>query len=317
MPAFHVTASTLIDAPIERVHDIIGDFASWPNWSPWLCLEPSALVEYQGEAGTVGHGYRWEGQKVGSGNMVWASVAPTVLNAKLEFLKPFKSKADVGFNLHSQGQQTRVEWWMDSSLPFFLFFMVRTMKGMIRMDYVRGLAMLKDWVETGQVPASMHAEGVVNLPATHYMGVERSVSMDDIATDMHSAFTELTQQLRESNVTEAGNPFAVYRKMDMAKNACDYTAAMPVALPNANANAEGGAGNVGLVQREIPEGRAYKVVHKGPYRHLGNAWSLAMSDIRHGKLKASKQHKPFECYLNDPDHTADNDLVTEIYVPLR
>ncbi len=311
MPAFHVTAETLIDAPIERVHEIIGDFTTWPHWSPWLCLEPDAKIEYQGEAGTLNHGYQWEGQKVGAGNMVWVSLTPTALDANLEFLKPFKSKAKVGFKLQSDGPQTRVEWWMDSSLPFFLFFMVRTMKGMIRMDYARGLALLKDWVETGQIPASMHAEGVVDMPSVRYVGVDRSVGLDDIATDMDSAFTDLMQQMRESNLTEAGVPFAIYRKMDMVKNATDYTAALPVA----KSESESVEGN--LVQREIPAGKAYKVVHEGPYRHLGNAWSLAMSDIRHAKMKASKQHKPFERYMNDPGHTDDNDLVTEIYVPLR
>jgi len=63
--------------------------------------------------------------------------------------------------------------------------------------------------------------------------------------------------------------------------------------------------------------KAMKVTHTGPYRHLGNAWAMAESEIRYAKLKKNKKQPPFERYLNDPGDTAEKDLVTEIFVPLR
>jgi len=105
MPAFHVTASTHINRPIDEVRRVIADFNSWPVWSPWLRMEPSATVECHGDPGQLNHGYRWEGEKVGAGEMSWRALSDEQLQANLTFLKPFKSKANVGFNLTSHG------WW--------------------------------------------------------------------------------------------------------------------------------------------------------------------------------------------------------------
>ena len=115
MPAFHVTASIRINRPLDEVRGVIADFNSWPTWSPWLRMEPKATVEYHGEVGEVGHGYRWAGMKVGSGEMAWRELSDKQLLADLTFIKPFTSKADVGFTLTDHGDSTEVEWSMDSS----------------------------------------------------------------------------------------------------------------------------------------------------------------------------------------------------------
>ena len=310
MPDFMVSAATRINRPIEEVVSTIGDFNTWSHWSPWLCLEPEATVESYGEASTLGHGYRWEGKKVGSGEMVWKDILPTQLYANLTFLKPFKSQAKVGFLLTEVDGGTEVEWVMDSSLPFYLFFMVKVMKGMITMDYSRGLAQLKDYIETGDVSFSMEAKGIVDVPSVHYLGVSNSTSMSEMNESMGSTFGELMQRVESAGLTISGEPLAVYNKMSIARGQCDYTAAIPVGEALA-------VDRDGLNAGVVNAGKAYKVVHRGPYRHLGNSWALAMSDVRHLKLKTLKSQKPFERYINDPANTPEKDLVTEILVPVR
>ncbi len=309
MPAFNVSETIRINRPIDQVHQAIADFNTWPAWSPWLCMEPEASVDCHGQPGSVGHGYSWEGKKVGAGEMQWREVTPTESRAHLTFLKPFKSKADVGFNLTSVGEHTDVEWVMDSSLPFFMFFMVSTMKGMISMDYSRGLEMLKDYVETGQVPSKIATEGQVNAQPFAYVGVSNKASMRKIGPSMEAAFNEVAEKMAHAGVESYVQPVSIYNNMDVRRGECHYTAAIPV---------DEGAPNIdGLAAGKVAGGACYKVVHTGPYRHLGNAWATAMSDMRHLKLKASKQSKPYERYLNDPANTAENDLVTEIFVPIR
>jgi len=309
MPAFHVTASTRIDRPIDEVRRVITDFTSWPTWSPWLLMEPSASVEYHGDAGQVDHGYRWQGEKVGSGEMVWRELSAHKLQADLTFLKPFKSKADVGFNLTDHGESTEVEWLMDSALPFFMFFMVKTMKGMITMDYSRGLALLKDHIELGHVACGIESKGVVEGTAYSYLGLSKKVSMSEIGPSMQKTFTEVGEALAKLEQEPNDVALSVYHKMDVVKSSVHYTAAIPVATDVADKHGVLEAG-------EIQPGKAFKVVFTGPYRHLGNAWATAMSEIRHQKLKPSKRNKPYERYLNDPASTAENDLVTEILIPL-
>lgn len=310
MPAFHVTASTRINRPLSEVRQVIADFNSWPAWSPWLRMEPEASVNYHGSAGEVGHGYRWEGEKVGSGEMAWRELSDHQLQADLTFLKPFKSKADVGFNLTDQGDGTDVEWVMDSALPFFMFFMVKTMKGMITMDYARGLALLKDYIEQGDIACNIESSGVVDNTACHYLGVSNQVGMTEIGPSMQASFSKVQEAFAQSDITPSNMPLSVYHNMNMAKGECHYTAAMPVSAEDASST---GTLKVG----EIRPSKAFKVVFTGPYRHVGNAWALAMSDIRHQKLKVSKKDKPYERYTNNPATTPENDLVTEIFIPLR
>ena len=63
----------------------------------------------------------------------------------LTFLKPCKSQAKVAFYLKEEGASTQVRWTMDSVLPFFLFWMKKSMEAYISQDYGRGLRLLKDF----------------------------------------------------------------------------------------------------------------------------------------------------------------------------
>jgi len=314
MPAFDLVSSININAPVSKVRDVVADFNTWPTWSPWLLMEPEAQVTYQGSPSELGHGYDWSGKKVGAGGMVITSLDANRMETDLNFLKPFKSQADVAFDFESVGAgETKVNWHMDSSLPFFMFFMVNKMKAMIKGDYDRGLRMLKDYVETGAVPSDIKVEGVVDVPATHYAGKQFSSSMENISDSMGAAFPDVFKTATEAGAEIAGMPFAIYNKMDMVKGSCNYTAAIPVG--DAASAAGGLPGGVEFNSR--PDCKAFKLVHTGPYRHLGNAWSTAYSEMRYAKMKQDKQNPPFEIYVDDPAQTAEEALKTEIYIPLR
>ena len=66
------------------------------------------------------------------------------------------------------------------------------------------------------------------------------------------------------------------------------------------------------------EGGKYAVfTHKGPYSGLNGLYQAIYLDwIPNGPL-CLRQGMPFEKYLNSPDTTAQSDLVTEVYVPVR
>lgn len=310
MPAFNVERSIEIDAPASDVRNTVADFNTWPTWSPWLLMEPGASVTYQGKPGELGHGYDWEGEKVGAGGMILTALDANRMESDLTFLKPWKSKADIAFDFESiADNKTRVKWHMDSSLPFFMFFMVGKMKAFISADYDRGLRMLKDHIELGSIASKTTVEGVVEMPSSLYAGKMHQSSMTDIAESMESAFPEVYNAVQSAGAQISGQPFSLYNKMDMVNEACTYTAAIPLA-----AAAELGSG-ITVTQR--PACKALKVVHVGTYRHLGNAWSTGMSDMRHLKLKTDKSNPPFEVYINDPETTPEADLITEIYMPVR
>jgi predicted transcriptional regulator YdeE len=308
MPKFSVAKSIPIAAPVERVYAVVSDFGTWTTWSPWLTLEPSARVDIAGTAGTAGHSYHWEGQRVGSGEMVMTSVSASEIDIALTFLKPYKSKAKVTFQLLADGAGTRATWTMDSALPFFLFFLVKMMKTMIGMDFTRGLRMLRDHIERGEIQSATEVLGVVDMPALRWAGLPASSSLDTIDTEMGAQFDALKARLADAGSPQTG-PFAsIYTKMDLGAARFDYIVAAQVADD---------ASPAGLTTGEVAPGKAFKVRHTGRYDFIGNGWSLAMNHLRADKHKMLKKVPSLEVYVSDPDATPEAELITEIYIPVR
>jgi len=302
MPKFNIAKSIQINAPESQVRACIQNYNEGPVWSPWLLMEPEAKIEFEGTAATIGHAYSWEGDMVGAGRMELSKIDDSTDHMDLQFLKPFKSKAAVGFTTKAiDANNTNVEWTMASSLPFFLFFMVGNMKAMIGMDYNRGLKLLKEYVESGATSSITQVQDVVDFTGTHYQGLQAKSSMQNIEESMGKTFATLANAVADKATADFLG--TVYDKMDIKNQHCEYTAFAPVAESNATNN--------------IPACRAVKVVHTGSYEHLGNAWSTAYTYQRHNKLKLNKSIKPFELYLNHPDNVPAKELITEIYLPLK
>ncbi|MDB4223691.1 GyrI-like domain-containing protein [Granulosicoccus sp.] len=310
MPKFNVESSIDIAVPAEIILDVLVDFNTWPIWSPWLYMEPKTQVSYRGEPGQTGHGYDWQGNKTGSGGMTLLSSSSNRVDCDLQFLKPFKSEAEVAFDIQPlEDGQARVTWSMLSSLPIFMFWMKPMMIGMIKSDYNRGLLLLKDYVETGSIPSSTTVDGIVDVQQIYYVGTRAEAQLSDMADSIASSFQSLADASVSEQFSISGSPFCIYSSMDMKTQRCGYIAAVPTYDPTPL--------EAPYVSAIRPACSALKVIHAGPYRHLGNAWSLIMAEAKERKLKIQKSQPPFEKYLNNPAEVDENDLITEIYLPIK
>lgn len=314
MPALTAQASIDIRAPARTVHDVLVDFHTWPHWSPWLYLEPEAVVTYRGEKGQTGHGYDWDGNKVGAGGMTLTAAGEERIECDLQFLKPFKSTASVCFNLEEVSPgETTVTWFMDSRLPFFMFFMKDTLNGMIRSDYRRGLALLKDHIELGEVPSHSEFVGTVSLDGCHYIGYRENSGMVQLPDSVQISLEKVIQAGRDGRFptpdTSVAPPLCFHDRMDYKRDTCTYTVALPTQ--------ERVSVEAPLLSAHRPACSALKVVHTGSYRHLGNAWAMLISESRHQKLKASKTVSPFERHVRAASVTPSQLPFTELYLPLR
>ena len=309
MPAYHVERSIQIGANESQVRPVIEDFSEWPKWSPWLCMEPTAKLNVFGTPGQSDHGYDWDGELVGAGSMKIAAVDQGIQHMDLAFLRPFKSTAKVMLETKPIGDsQTEVTWHMDGKMPFFLFFMIGMMKSMIGMDYARGLKMLKELVETGSVKSKTEIVGIVDVPQSHYVGVEAHCTMDEIGDSMGQTLPAAFECATDNQIEMQGPPGALYHQVDLKQQKCHYTAIVQT---------ESAAQINGVKTGTITTCKALKINHTGSYHHLGNAWSTAMAYQRYKKLKPLKSQCAFELYPTDPSETAEEDLITEIFVPLR
>ena len=306
MPKLQVNRSIKIDAPVADVFSKLNNFNNWQPWSPWLVQEPEAKVTVAEDTKS----YSWEGNRIGSGKMkIEQEEENKSIHYDLVFLKPWKSKAKTWFELSEEDGGTKAIWYMDSSLPFFMFWMKKMMNAFIGMDYERGLNMLKDYVERGSVPTEVELKGVETFNSEKYVIRKTATSIDNLGTAMQKDLGAL-MEWAENNGGYHGYPITIYHKWDMVKRQVEYSSGVPVKELPASVDS-------GFHTLELPQMQTYTIVHKGEYKHLGNAWSTGMNLSQNKVFKQSKAHHPFEVYITDPTETKPEDTITEIRFPVK
>ena len=309
MPAYNIQRSISIDAPPEKVFDTIADFTSWPTWSPWLPIDPDVELTYTGEPGTEHSGYGWNGDVVGQGEMEHLRLdRPSRIEDDLRFIKPMNSRSDVSFDLASVDGSTKVTWNMNGKLPFFLFFLKGQIETFVAMDYDRGLKMLKEYIETGEVLTKLDVMGVESFDDMNVVGVRDESSLQQIGPAMDKAFGAVTAAVERNELSDDGEMISVYHANDMKQGRLDFTSGYvtesSATVPN------------GFESTVIPAGKTLHVRHTGCYSNLGNAWSGAYQYARYKKLKIAKR-PGFEIYRNDAKTTPPAELITDVYIPLK
>jgi hypothetical protein len=148
--AYNVEKSTVIKKPQSLVMSNVGNLAGYRDWNPWMKMEPSATSTITGSAHTPGHKYAWEGKKIGVGSLTLTDIDEKHIHFTLEFLKPFKSKAQDNwlFEQWGDGSETKVTWQNSGALPWPI---ARLMGPMITKNlnrqFVEGLENLKKMCE--------------------------------------------------------------------------------------------------------------------------------------------------------------------------
>lgn len=308
MPKYTVEKSLVIHAPIERVYEHVRDFRKWPQWSPWLILEPECRLRFADD----GKGYSWHGNFVGSGEMeIVKEDHPNAIHYRLAFFSPWKAVSSVQhtFRQRAEGTKTEITWAMEGSLPLFLFWMKPMMRGMLGLDFLRGLGMLEDLVETGTVPSRLDFIGAASYSGCHYVGVRNSCAIAGIGPSMESDLAKLKAWLDESGLKPGGAPFSIYHRWAASKGETDYTIGFPFVETPPSLPLE-------FKKGEIPACDVYTIKHTGPYRHLGNAWTAGMYRERNKVFRHKRGIDPFEIYENEPGRVADSDLVTVVHFPM-
>ena len=308
MATMKLVRSIDIQAPIETVYEHLSDFHNWPKWSPWDIMEQGIKMNVRED----GKYYEWEGKQVGSGNMTVLSEEKNKwVDCDLTFLKPWKSKAKVRFEVKQNGNHVTVDWHMESKLPFFMFWMKNMMATYVGMDFMRGLRMLKECCEEGQAFSKLEFMNIQETPAFSFIGLRTTTSMDAMAKKMAEDMPRLLEFVQANNLEISAAPFTQYHKWAILKNQVMYSAGIPVAqkadlqLPE------------GFYWGEMPATKSYTIEHIGRYHHLGNAWGTTYMYQRNKVFKANKHVHPFEVYVNNPSDTDSKDLITRVHIPTK
>lgn len=311
MPKFHVTQSISIDAEPTTVFKALADYRTWTIWSPWLISDPDATVTISEEPASVGSTYHWKGTVTGEGELKHRTLQPGQrVEDDLTFLVPFKSIAKTAFILRPEKGGTHVDWTMDSSLPWFLFWMVPMMKRFIGMDYARGLSLLKEWIETGAIQSKTTVHGVEPVQHFQMAGIAASCSIDQVGPSMEQSFAKANAEFKSLGLPSDGAMISVYTKFRIKEGMFDYISGY-VVPENAQIPSDSA-----LSRWKLSSQQAFRVQHVGSYRHLGNGWSVANQVARFRKLKQCRTGT-YEIYRTIPPETPEAELVTDIYLPLK
>lgn len=311
MLSYQVEESIDVNISPSQAIEFLSDFRNWPSWSPWLIQEPSCPLTYTENQGNIGSGYSWDGEMIGAGSMSLTEKSESVLVMALSFLKPFKSQAKVTFTAKPKEDGCVINWTMESKVPWFLFFLKGMFKTWIRMDYHRGLIMLKSQLETGHVHSKVTVLGEQPWPDTYYIAYSGTAPLEELGPTMQNHFNRLNAYMEEHQIQPTGVPFAIYDTMDFKTTVSDFHSCIPVSnhdLPHLPDDMELG---------HLEGGTSFVTGHEGEYPFLGNAWSTAMSASRFHKVKTKKKPLGIERYENDSRETPAQALLTDIVLLCR
>lgn len=73
----------------------------------------------------------------------------------------------------------------------------------------------------------------------------------------------------------------------------------------------------GLTEIRIPAGRYARATHKGPYAGLGDAWAKLMGEWLPKSGERLGDGVSYELYRNNPGNAQPNELLTDLYIPLK
>lgn len=152
---FRVARMQTIEAPPNRIFDLVGDFHAWSAWSPYEKLDPSMKKTFSGANRGKGAVYAWSGNsKAGEGRMeIVDAVSPSLIRIKLDFMKPFEGHNTAEFTLETKGGTTEITWAMSGPQPYMfkLMSVFLNMDNMIGKEFAAGLAKLKVVAESQMV----------------------------------------------------------------------------------------------------------------------------------------------------------------------
>jgi effector-binding domain-containing protein len=309
--SYRVIETESIDVPIDELFNKLVDLRAWPEWNPWLLHEPDAKLNFSDEERGENSWYEWQGKTIGSGRLsLMALEKPEKIHCRIEFLKPFKSRSSVHFELRANGENsTQIDWIMQGRMPFLLRFMTQKMARTISRDYRIGLARLNALLNPSANGMELEFIGPVKLPAMNYLASPYEATSSDIAEKIRAGLAELNQFVQAHAVRSSGPTMNLIHEMDQGEHFIGEVG-MPI-----NSATEG---SEKITRQSLAGGAFFQVRYIGAYDHMELAWHAAFSHLQMCKLKADTKRPALEIYERPPEQVDNpNYLCTSIYIPLK
>ena len=146
---FEVARSVVVNAPAEKVYDLVVDPRQWKNWSEWNRRDPKMDINYSGPPFGQGAKWAWKSDSQGTGQMEFTRVEP---NRRVEYTLHFPEynmRSGGAFTLEPAAGSTRVTWTNagDVGTNPLKHYLAAAMDKLVGPDFEAGLANLKALAE--------------------------------------------------------------------------------------------------------------------------------------------------------------------------
>jgi effector-binding domain-containing protein len=147
----------------------------------------------------------------------------------------------------------------------------------------------------------------VTLTAKTIVYAKGSANWDSAFETLVDVFKRINAELARQGVKPSGPPMTIYTSTD--DTGFEFQAGFPVA------EAPKGALPEGLAIGKSPEGRALKFIHRGSYDAMDSTYEAITNHLDERRLEARDLF--VEYYVTDPLTTQEDNLVIEVYVPVK
>ncbi|MBX2851855.1 MAG: SRPBCC family protein [Phycisphaeraceae bacterium] len=146
---YQVASTIMIDAPRERIHELIADLEQWDHWEPWREKDPKIVITRGNQTSGVDACQSWT-DKSGGGELVITRSNPGYgVDYDLLLAGKYECQASITHAPTGDGP-VRVTWLMSGSadIPVLGGYLAKLMPRMIRPMFDRGLQKLKQAAES-------------------------------------------------------------------------------------------------------------------------------------------------------------------------
>jgi effector-binding domain-containing protein len=311
----HVERSVFIDAPPSVVFSQVNGYRHFNDWSPWVALMPDAEYSFEGPDFGVGSKMSWSSTEprpeTGSQTIV-ASTPYERVDVEIDFGR--RGNAQVAYLLQAKEAGTNLTWSFDTDFGINLLgrYWGLLLDRQLGPLYAQGLTNLKRITEElPKVDWSNLEIGITEVPSktVAYFTGSSGRDADEIGAALGAAYGRVAMFITANGLQIDGQPIAIANYWD--ERGYGFDAGIPVSGTPAR-----GAGPDSPVRMgETYGGRVVRAVHVGPYTGIQATYAIVEAFVTAHRFEPNG--RSWDVFVSDPGDTAEEELITEIYYPVK
>lgn len=143
---------------------------------------------------------------------------------------------------------------------------------------------------------------LVDVPKMHLLSVRKLVHEDEISAEYPICFNYLLRKITEDGLTVVSPPMVLFHSTEFTPLGLDIEFAIPIK-------------EITSETRQFQPETCLKTVLKGSYSDLGSVYAKQYEYAENEGYELTNTR--YEVYVNDPSFVDENELLTEIYYPVK